>query len=81
MPMEGFYVFSNAFPWGLLALLSIEEGQLRARVARFLPRGDAFSEVLVPLFEVSVQEEHGNIRRGERQRQEEWRHAELHRIQ
>ncbi|CAL1172190.1 unnamed protein product [Cladocopium goreaui] len=62
MPMEGFYVLTTAFPWGLLALLRIESGKLCARVVRFLPDTENFSEIEVPLFEVSIREEKGNIR-------------------
>ncbi|CAK9048878.1 Polycystin-2 [Durusdinium trenchii] len=62
MPMEGFYVLTNAFPWGLLALLSIEQGQLCARMVRFLPQGESITEIQVPFFQVSVSEERGNIR-------------------
>jgi len=64
MPMEGFYVLTTAFPWGLLALLRIHNGQLCARLVRFLPdqQTDNFLEIEVPMFEVSICEEKGNIR-------------------
>lgn len=53
--MEGFYVFTPCFPWGLLVLLRIAEGEVLADVIRFVPDDDnKLEEVMVPLFRVSL---------------------------
>jgi hypothetical protein len=56
-PAEGYYVFTPAFPWGLLALVRLEQGLVQADVVRFVPRiQGGFDEVQVPLFKVALDE-------------------------
>lgn len=62
-PTEGYYAFTPAFPWGLLVLVRLQQGRVQADVVRFIPRvsGIGFDEVLVPLFKVSLAEDHGGL--------------------
>mmetsp|Transcript_58789 Transcript_58789/g.140131 ORF Transcript_58789/g.140131 Transcript_58789/m.140131 type:complete len:477 (+) Transcript_58789:129-1559(+) len=60
-PLEGYYVFTPAFPWGLLVLIRITSGRVVADVLRFLPnRAGKFVEMNVPLFRVDLSEEDGS---------------------
>eukprot|EP00928_Gymnodinium_smaydae_P090450 TRINITY_DN74244_c0_g1_i1.p1 TRINITY_DN74244_c0_g1~~TRINITY_DN74244_c0_g1_i1.p1 ORF type:complete len:518 (+),score=40.13 TRINITY_DN74244_c0_g1_i1:96-1556(+) len=58
-PLEGYYVLAPAFPWGLLVLLRLTEGCVKADVIRFISRqgSESLDEVLVPLFRISLSEE------------------------
>jgi len=57
-PMEGFYVLTPAFPWGMLVLVRITDGCVVANVIRFVPlETGQFLEVPVPLFRVAIHEE------------------------
>lgn len=59
-PAEGYYVFTPAFPWGLLVLVRMYKGYVHADVVRFVPQAGSigFEEVLVPLFKVTLSEQH-----------------------
>lgn len=56
VPMEGFHVMMQFYPFGLLVLVRIKEGIVSADVIRFVPRNGDFEEVLVPLFQIQLGE-------------------------
>lgn len=63
-PLEGYYVFTPAFPWGLLVLIRIIEGHVTANVIRLVLREDGtFEEVCVQLFRIDFGEERAGILR------------------
>jgi len=62
IPLEGYYTFTPAFPWGLLVLVRILDGHVTANVIRLVPRGDGtFEEVSVPLFRIAFGEERAGV--------------------
>eukprot|EP00746_Dinoflagellata_sp_MGD_P022348 gnl/MRDRNA2_/MRDRNA2_152248_c0_seq1.p1 gnl/MRDRNA2_/MRDRNA2_152248_c0~~gnl/MRDRNA2_/MRDRNA2_152248_c0_seq1.p1 ORF type:complete len:577 (-),score=105.22 gnl/MRDRNA2_/MRDRNA2_152248_c0_seq1:139-1869(-) len=62
VPLEGYYVLTPGFPWGLLVLIRMTAGSVVADVIRFIPnQGGGFTEVSVPLFRVDLLEQRPGV--------------------